>query len=116
MATSKATQNVNADLAAAVQNAQSRKRALAEYYKNGKQVVVQGSPFYKPYFGNNMPIQLNGIMVYVPLDGQPHKIPEDFANIFEERIKRIDMQNERFGIMGANIEESFAGEFELNLE
>ena len=75
-----------------------------------KKVQVTGSPFYRPYFGNNMPIKINGIGIYVPLDGQPHNIPQSFANIFYERIARVDANIQSAGIMNNNIEESYAGE------
>lgn len=88
---------------------------LVDYYKKEKKIPVQGSPMYRPYFGNNMPIILNGIAIYVPLDGQQYEIPESFAAIFFDRISRIDEQinmRKRMAAISDNIE-SYAGERDL---
>ena len=110
------TKEVNATLEVAVKKAQSRKRELVQKYKNGEQVEVSGSPFYKPYFGNVMSIMLNGIFISVPLDGRPHKIPKEFADEFNTRIKRIDAQNDRMGTLACNLEEDYIGEVDINIE
>lgn len=88
---------------------------LVDHYKKEKKIPVQGSPMYRPYFGNNMPIILNGIAIYVPLDGQQYEIPESFAAIFFDRISRIDEQinmRKRMAAISDNIE-SYAGERDL---
>ena len=88
---------------------------LVETYRGEKKVPVQGSPMYRPYFGNNMPIILNGIAIYVPLDGQQYEIPESFAAIFLDRISRIDEQinmRKQMAAISDNIE-SYAGERNL---
>lgn len=86
------TTSLNSNLNSEVQHLENKKRTLREQYLAQKKVVVQGSPMYAPYFGQNMPISLNGIAVYVPLNGQQYEIPESFAAIFQERISRIDEQ------------------------
>jgi hypothetical protein len=109
------TSEVTKEMAARITAAQEKKKALKEVYAKEKQVPVNGSPFYRPYFGNNMPIWLNGFAIYVPLDGKTYKIPQSFANIFFERIKRVDATIQRMGVLGANIEdEMIAGDFELD--
>lgn len=92
-----------------------KKMTLAQQYKAEKQVAVTGSPFYRPYFGNTMPIVINGISIYVPMNGQQYEIPESFACVFYERIQRVDAQRnaqERMSDVTKN-EEAFAGEKEL---
>lgn len=116
MAASKATQAANKNLELEVKQKQSRKKELLEKYKKQEQVEVSGSPFYKPYFGQVMTIMINGITVAVPLDGVPHKIPKVFADEFKTRIGRIDAQNERLGILGANMEEDYIGEVDIDVE
>lgn len=91
---------------------QAKRRVLAERYKKEKKVDVTISPMYRPYFGNNMPVQLNGIAIYVPIDGQTYKVPESFAAIIKERISMIDEQErarEAMSNVQANIEK-YAGE------
>lgn len=109
------TAAMNAELTAKVNQKQAHNRRLVDYYKGEKKVPVQGSPMYRPYFGNNMPIILNGIAVYVPLDGQQYEIPESFAAIFMDRISRIDEQinmRKRMSAISENIE-AYAGERDL---
>jgi len=109
------TAAMNAELTAKVTQKQAHNRRLVDYYKGEKKVPVQGSPMYRPYFGNNMPIILNGIAVYVPLDGQQYEIPESFAAIFMDRISRIDEQinmRKRMSAISDNIE-AYAGERDL---
>lgn len=109
------TAAMNAELTAKVNQKQAHNRRLVDFYKGEKKVPVQGSPMYRPYFGNNMPIILNGIAVYVPLDGQQYEIPESFAAIFMDRISRIDEQinmRKRMSAISDNIE-AYAGERDL---
>lgn len=109
------TAAMNAELTAKVNAKQQHNRRLVDFYKNEPKVPVQGSPMYRPYFGNNMPIILNGIAIFVPLDGQQYEIPESFAAIFMDRISRIDEQinmRKRMSAISDNIE-SYAGERDL---
>ena len=106
------TQEVNAELNSNVKELEAKKRNLAASYKNEPKVTVQGSPMYRPYFGNNMAIIVNGIAIYVPLDGQQYSIPESFAAVFFERISRTDEQIRMRKQMSSvpNNLESYAGE------
>lgn len=109
------TESATKDMTRRIKAAQDKKMLLKEQYAKEKQVPVNGSPFYRPYFGNNMAIWLNGFSVYVPLDGKTYKIPESFANIFQERIKRVDATIQKMGVLGATIEDTMiAGDFELD--
>lgn len=95
-----------------VNQLQAKRRLLAERYKKEKKVEVTISPMYRPHFGNNMPVQINGIAIYVPIDGQTYKVPESFAAIIKERISLIDEQ-ERAREAMANVQanfEQYAGE------
>jgi len=90
---------------------QKRKDVVA-LYKAEKKVAVQGSPMYRPYFGNTMSIVINGVAIYVPMDGQRYEIPETFAAVFLDRISRIDEQlnmRKRMAAISENVE-SYAGE------
>ena len=106
---------LNSALETKVTALRAKNSRLVDTYKNEKKVPVQGSPMYRPYFGNNMPIILNGIAIYVPLDGQQYEIPESFAAIFFDRISRIDEQinmRKQMAAISDNIE-SYAGERNL---
>lgn len=109
------TAALNSALETKVTALRNKNRNLVEYYRNEKKVPVQGSPMYRPYFGNNMPIILNGIAVYVPLDGQQYEIPESYAAIFFDRISRIDEQinmRKQMAAISDNVE-AYAGERNL---
>lgn len=107
------TATVTRQLTEAVDKAQARKHELTQLYMNEEKVRVQGSPFYRAYFGNVMPIQVNGIGIYVPMDGKTYEIPKTFASVFKERIARVDALIQKQGAMADYIEESFAGEISL---
>lgn len=109
------TAALNSALETKVTALRNKNRRLVDYYKNEKKVPVQGSPMYRPYFGNNMPIILNGIAIFVPLDGQQYEIPESFAAIFFDRISRIDEQinmRKKMAAISDNVE-AYAGERNL---
>ena len=109
------TAALNSALETKVTALRNKNRRLVDYYKNEKKIPVQGSPMYRPYFGNNMPIILNGIAIFVPLDGQQYEIPESFAAIFFDRISRIDEQinmRKKMAAISDNVE-AYAGERNL---
>ena len=109
------TAALNSALETKVTALRAKNSRLVEHYKNEKKIPVQGSPMYRPYFGNNMPIILNGIAIFVPLDGQQYEIPESFAAIFFDRISRIDEQinmRKQMAAISDNIE-AYAGERNL---
>lgn len=107
------TATLTSKLSTEVNAAQNAKAAMAKQFREQEKVRVQISPFYRPYFGNNMPIILNGIAVYIPCDGKMYEIPRAFADIVGERIGRVDRLIQKQGVMGGIIEESYAGENEL---
>lgn len=109
------TAALNSALETKVTALRNKNRRLVDYYRNEKKIPVQGSPMYRPYFGNNMPIILNGIAIFVPLDGQQYEIPESFAAIFFDRISRIDEQinmRKKMAAISDNVE-AYAGERNL---
>ena len=109
------TQAANLELSKKVNALEETRKSVAITYKNEKKVAVQGSPMYRPYFGNNMPIIINGVAIYVPLDGQHYEIPESFAAVFLDRISRVDEQirvRKQMASVSEN-SESYAGEKSL---
>lgn len=109
------TQAANLELSKKVNALEETRKSVADTYKNEKKVAVQGSPMYRPYFGNNMPIIINGVAIYVPLDGQLYEIPESFAAVFLDRISRVDEQirvRKQMASVSEN-SESYAGEKSL---
>lgn len=100
---------------AEVDTREHARKALAEVYKAQKKIVVMGAPMYRAYFGNTMPILINGILVTVPLDGNRYEIPKSHARVFNARIhsvnEEIEMQRRRSDT-NANFE-AFPGQLDL---
>lgn len=92
----------------------AKAKALEEL-QNTEFVTVKGSPMYRPYFGNNMPIVIQGFPCYIPLDGKAYKVRKPYADVFNERLARIDALEQQRGVMANTIEESYAGEAGLGL-
>ena len=83
---------------------------MNKLYKAEKKVKVKGSPMYRDYFGDSMPIVLNGNYISVPLNGMTYEIPESFAQVFEERIHRIDMLHMKTERMESVSMDTFIGD------
>lgn len=94
---------------------QKNQAELAKKYAASEKVEVVISPMYKPHFGNNMPVILNGIPIYVPCDGRGYKIPKQYAAIVRKRIRMVDDQIQRARKMSdvAGNVESYAGQMKL---
>lgn len=106
------TSELNRTLDNKVKVLEQKRKDVVALYKAEKKVAVQGSPMYRPYFGNTMSIVINGVAIYVPMDGQRYEIPETFAAVFLDRISRIDEQlnmRKRMAAISENVE-SYAGE------
>lgn len=98
-----------------VKTLEGRRRALVKEYQSQAQVIVSTSPSYRVYFGKSMPIILNGIAVFVPLDGGQYRVPQSFASVFYERIGRVDaseVQQQKVSDIKNNIE-TYPGEKQL---
>lgn len=96
----------NKGLSVKVKTLERRRRDLTGAYRNQPSVVVTTSPSYRKHFGKTMPIILNGIAIYVPLDGGQYKIPKSFASVFYARISRVDEQEVQLQ-NAANIKNNF---------
>lgn len=100
---------------AEVENKEKVRQSLAQQYTQEKKVVVMGAPMYRAWFGNNMPISINGILVSVPLDGNRYEIPESYAEVFNARIVSVNEEIEiqkRMSNVAANYEQ-YPGELDL---
>lgn len=109
--------NPTADTKLKQQQAALDKQQVSLYtqYCNEPKVRVTGSPMYAPYFGRMMNLTINGIAIYVPMDGQSYEIPTTFADLFNSRIEAVDALNRNRTTMAniANNKESYAGELDL---
>lgn len=65
-------------------------RQLHDRLRNAPKVQVSIAPQYRPFFGEVMPVALNGVLVYVPCDGRPRSIPKPFARIVHQRLHTVN--------------------------
>lgn len=77
----------------------NKRRKLVDKYKNQNKVPVIISPMYRPYFGKNAMVSVNGIAVYVPCDGRPYTIPRSHAGVLFDKIQKIDENNMKLNKM-----------------
>ena len=99
----------------AMQGAESQRRELLKVYKAEPLVSVNVSPLYAPYFGRTMRVMINGISVYVKVDGSIHNVPETFADEINSRITHINRNIKRQSRLEnvAENQEGSPGELEL---
>lgn len=87
--------------------AEGQRRALKKSYLEQGKVMFSASPMYKPYFGENMKIMINGFAIFVPLDGRSRSIPKSFAAEGFRKIREIDnflLKKERRSDIQNNVE------------
>ena len=101
--------NTASNMAKAGHSVDRKRQELAHAYGKEKKVPVTISPSYRPHFGSNAMISVNGISVYVPCDGRAYSINATHAAELFETISRIDLQLTRqqgMSNVGMNIESS----------
>lgn len=80
-----------------------------------EKVSVSMAPMYRPYFGDVMTVSINGLSVYLPLDGRSYKMPKSYAMVIQGRRRMVDdhiTRTARLADIQSNVERS-AGELEL---
>ncbi len=95
--------------------AESLRKKLLKTYKEEPKVPVYLSPLYQPYFGKVMRVMINGISIFIKVDGTEHMIPKTFADEIHARRMRIDeslARQRRMSNVSAN-GEGAPGEIEL---
>ena len=93
----------------AYQHHEQKRRELVKHYRDEQKFPVSVSPFYAPYLGNNVPISIQGILVYVPADGKTYKIPETFAAELIQAMAKIDERQrkmQKLSNVTSNVEHS----------
>lgn len=88
---------------------------LRRQLMDAPKVPVTLAPQYRAYFGDVMTVSLNGIAIYVPVDGRTRQVPKQFAIVINERRRRIDdflLKAARLADIQNNAE-TFAGELKF---
>jgi len=99
----------------AVAKAQKLVQENAAQLRAEEKVSISLAPMYRPYFGDVMSVFLNGLPIYLPIDGRSYQIPKSYAMIVQERRRRVDehvMRSQRLADVQSNFERS-AGELVL---
>lgn len=93
----------------AVNRAQIQRKELLKHFKSEPKETVYLSPMYRPYVGKIMPISINGITIYFPVDGKPYPVPRSFADAITSRRMAIDEIITKTNAM-ADIQNNFDGD------
>ena len=96
-------------------DAQKQKQDVFHQYMYEERVDMYLSPTYRPYFGNVMPVTINGVTIEFPVDGSTHSIPKTFADEIANRrvlIDKINFKTERMSDVQSNFE-CVPGDLEL---
>ena len=98
-----------------VRDREAQRLQVAKQLSEQDKIEVIGAPMYRAYFGNAMLISINGIPIYVPLDGKRYAIPRSYAEIFNARINSVneDMELEKKRSDVQSNFESYPGQLDL---
>ena len=86
----------------ALQAAEGARPLLRKQYAEEPKV-----PMYRPYFGNTMDVNINGIHIIFPVDGSTQTIPQTFADEIARRRMAIDnmlTKQNRMSDVASNVE------------
>lgn len=115
------------DVSSAVQNKRStmdlaqlqlKQAKFLETVRNEKKVKISVSPQYAAEFSNNMRVTINGISIFIPIDGREYLVPESFADEIKRRVHKVNQKLNRFKRKGNEnnvvmLEEKSIGEIKL---
>ena len=108
-------QSIAANASTAMVEAERQTAALYKQLTTEAQVPVSLAPLYRPYFGDIMTVGLNGLNIYLPVDGRTYQVPASYAPIVQERRRRVDdmiARRQRMADVQSNFER-YAGEIKL---
>ncbi len=103
----KVSQDVMVESRKALQAAEGARPMLRQIYADEPRVPLYLSPMYRPYFGNVMRVTINGISIYMPVNGTTHSIPQTFADEITRRRMAIDnmlTRQDRMAEVSSNVE------------
>ena len=95
----KVSNDIMAEANKQLQQAKDFKPKLRAIYANEPKVPIYLSPMYRPYFGKNMRVMIQGISIYMPVDGSTHQLPQSFADEVTRRRMCVDAMLTKQGRM-----------------
>lgn len=72
--------------------------------KNEEKVDVSVAPQYCNEFSNNMRVTINGISIFIPIDGKTYRVPKTFADEIARRVRKVNQKLNRFKQKGNGAE------------
>lgn len=98
---------------------QIKQTRFLEAVRKEPKVSISVSPQYAAEFSNNMRVTINGISIFIPIDGRDYLVPQSFADEIKRRIHKVNQKLNRFKRRGNTnnvvmIEEKSIGEVKLN--
>lgn len=97
---------------------QHRQNKFLEHVRSEKKVPISVAPQYASEFSNNMRVTINGISIFIPIDGKSYMVPETFAAEIQRRVAKVNAKLNRFKKKNGRsndviIEEKSIGEIKL---
>lgn len=98
---------------------QLKQTAFLEQVRKETKVPVSVAPQYNAEFGNNMRVTINGISIFIPIDGKTYMVPQTFADEIARRVRKVNQKLNRFKRRGNDqnvvmVEERSIGEVKLS--
>lgn len=98
---------------------QIKQTRFLEKVRKEQKVPVSVSPQYNAEFGNNMRVTINGISIFIPIDGRQYMVPQTFADEIMRRVHKVNQKLNRFKRRGNDnnvvlVEERSIGEVKLS--
>lgn len=75
---------------------QYRQNKFLEKVRSEKKVPISVAPQYAAEFSNNMRVTINGISIFIPIDGKQYMVPETFAAEIQRRVYKVNQKLNRF--------------------
>lgn len=97
---------------------QLKQTKFLEAVRKEQKVAISVAPQYAAEFSNNMRVTINGISIFIPIDGREYLVPQSYADEIKRRIHKVNQKLNRFKRKGnANnvvlFEEKSIGEIKL---
>lgn len=97
---------------------QLKQTKFLEAVRKEPKVSVSVAPQYAAEFSNNMRVTINGISIFIPIDGREYLVPQSFADEIKRRVHKVNQKLNRFKRKGnaSNVvlfEEKSIGEIKL---
>lgn len=97
---------------------QARQTAFLEKVRTEPKVSISVAPQYASEFSKNMRVVINGVSIYIPIDGNEYLVPETFAAEIKRRVHQVNKKLNRLRRKGTSeninlFEEKSIGEVKL---